>query len=229
MRDRTENQIMLAFIRHGATQANKERRYLGKTDESLSEEGIEILESYKMQKLYPDVEYLFTSPMKRCTETAKIIYPTLCPIVIPEWEEINFGRFEYRNYEELKDNAEYQEWLRSGGTLDFPEGESRKDFILRCKGGFIRMCHELSHVLAQKAAPCGDTSMLFGRNRVKKPALAGMIVHGGTIMSLLSLYGGKDYFDCQVSNGRGYVCRLTGVNGRTTQEDNLQIKVVAEI
>ncbi len=94
MRDRTENQIMLAFIRHGATQANKERRYLGKTDESLSEEGIEILESYKMQKLYPDVEYLFTSPMKRCTETAKIIYPTLCPIVIPEWEEINFGQFE---------------------------------------------------------------------------------------------------------------------------------------
>lgn len=35
---------MLVFIRHGATQANKERRYLGKTDESLSEEGIEILE-----------------------------------------------------------------------------------------------------------------------------------------------------------------------------------------
>ena len=194
MRDWTENQIMLVFIRHGATQANKERRYLGKTDESLSGEGIEILESFKMRKLYPDVEYLFTSPMKRCTETAKIIYPTLCPIIIPEWEEINFGR--------------------SNGTLNFPEGESRKDFILRCKGGFIKMCHELSQVFGQKA---------------KNPALVGMIVHGGTIMSLLSLYGGKDYFDCQVSNGRGYVCRLTGVNGRTTQEDNLQIKVVAEI
>ena len=214
MRDWTENQIMLVFIRHGATQANKERRYLGKTDESLSGEGIEILESFKMRKLYPDVEYLFTSPMKRCTETAKIIYPTLCPIIIPECEEINFGRFEYRNYEELKDDAQYQEWLRSNGTLNFPEGESRKDFILRCKGGFIKMCHELSQVFGQKA---------------KNPALVGMIVHGGTIMSLLSLYGGKDYFDCQVSNGRGYVCRLTGVNGRTTQEDNLQIKVVAEI
>ena len=151
MRDWTENQIMLVFIRHGATQANKERRYLGKTDESLSE---------------------------------------------------------------LKDDAQYQEWLRSNGTLNFPEGESRKDFILRCKGGFIKMCHELSQVFGQKA---------------KNPALVGMIVHGGTIMSLLSLYGGKDYFDCQVSNGRGYVCRLTGVNGRTTQEDNLQIKVVAEI
>ena len=51
MRDWTENQIMLVFIRHGATQANKERRYLGKTDESLSGEGIEILESFKMRKL----------------------------------------------------------------------------------------------------------------------------------------------------------------------------------
>lgn len=214
MRDWTENQIMLAFIRHGETQANKEHRYVGKTDESLSEEGIEILESYKMLKTYPDVEYLFTSPMKRCTQTAKIIYPTLCPIIIPEWEEINFGRFEYRNYEELKDDAKYQEWICSGGTLDFPEGESRKKFILRCKSGFIRMCNELSQAA--------------GRD-IKKPVLAGMIVHGGTIMSLLSLYGGTDYFDYQVLNGRGYVCRLTGVNDKTTQEEHIRIKVVAEI
>lgn len=214
MWDWTEDQIMMAFIRHGITQANKERRYLGKTDESLSEEGIEILKSYKKQKLYPDVECLFTSPMKRCIETAKIIYPALCPIIIPEWEEINFGRFEYRNYEELKDDTEYQKWLRSKGTLNFPEGESRKDFILRCKNGFIRMCNELSQVV--------------GRN-AKKPVSVGMIVHGGTIMSLLSLYSGSDYFHYQASNGRGYVCRVTGMNDKTTAEDNIQIKVAAEI
>lgn len=205
---------MLAFIRHGITQANKERRYLGKTDESLSEEGIAILEFYKMQKLYPDVEYLFTSPMKRCTETAEIIYPALCPIIIPEWEEINFGRFEYGNYEELKNDAQYQEWINSGGTLDFPEGESRNDFTLRCKRGFIRMCDELS---------------LATERNAKKSASAGMIVHGGIIMSLLSLYDGNDYFDYQVSNGRGYICRLTGVNDKTTQEDNIRIKVVTKI
>ena len=172
------------------------------------------MNSYKMQKLYPDVEYLFTSPMRRCMDTSKIIYPMLRPIIIPEWEEIHFGRFEYRNYEELKDDAEYQKWLRSGGTLDFPEGESRNDFALRCRRGFIRMCNELSQAAGQNT---------------KKPALVGMIVHGGTIMSLLSLYDGNDYFDYQVSNGRGYVCRLTGVNDRTVQEDNIQIKVVAKL
>ena len=114
----------------------------------------------------------------------------------------------------MKDDAEYQEWFRSGGTLDFPDGESRNDFALRCKCGFIRMCHELNHAFGQKE---------------KNPVIVGIIVHGGTIMSLLSLYGGKDYFDYQVSNGRGYVCRLTGVNGRATQEDNVLIKLVAEI
>lgn len=214
MRDRAENQVMLALIRHGATRANKERRYLGKTDESLSEEGTGLLESYKMLKTYPDVEYLFTSPMKRCKETAEIIYPTLSPIVIPEWEEIDFGRFEYRNYKELKDDADYQEWLQSGGTLDFPEGESRKDFQLRCRSGFIRMCNELSRAAGRDA---------------KKPASAGMIVHGGTIMALLSLYGGTGYFDYQASNGRGYICRLTGPNDILKQENHIRIEVAGEI
>ncbi len=215
MRDRTEDQIILALIRHGETQANKERRYLGKTDEALSEEGTEILKSYKMQKLYPDVEYLFTSPMKRCVDTAKIIYPALCPIMILEWEEIDFGRFEYRNYEELKDDAQYQEWIDSKGTLDFPEGESRKDFTLRCKSGLIRMCAALN---------------LAAEKNASKPVLAGVVVHGGTIMSLLSLYGGTGYFDYQVSNGRGYVCRLTGLKDRErVQGDTIRIKVVRKI
>ncbi len=69
MWNRAENQVTLALIRHGETQANKERRYLGKTDEALSESGIEILRSYKAQKCYPDIKYLFASPMKRCMET----------------------------------------------------------------------------------------------------------------------------------------------------------------
>lgn len=215
MRDRTEDQVMLALIRHGMTQANKERRYLGKTDEALSGEGIEILKSYKMQKLYPDVEYLFTSPMKRCLDTARIIYPLLRPIMIPEWEEIDFGRFEYRNYEELKDDAKYQEWLNSGGTLDFPEGESRDEFVLRCKSGFLRMC---------------DTLGLAEGGNASRSVRIGLIVHGGTIMSLLGLYGENDYFDYQAPNGRGYICRLEAADSRKeTQKDAIQLKVVAKI
>lgn len=210
MRNRTENQVKLVLIRHGETQANRERRYLGKTDESLSEGGTEALLSYKKRKRYPDVEYLFTSPMKRCMETAEILYPDICPVIIPEWEEIDFGRFEYKNYDDLKDDFQYQAWIDSGGSLDFPGGESKKDFILRCESGFIRMCNELrfSKAVEQNA---------------NYYITVGIIVHGGTIMALLSSYGGNNYFDYQVSNGGGCVCRMTGLGSSVQLRDIIKI------
>ena len=215
MRDWSENQITLAVIRHGETQANKEHRYLGKTDEPLSKNGMEALLSYQKRNIYPDVDYLFTSPMKRCIETAEILYPRLTPAIIPEWEEMDFGQFEYRNYEELKDDARYQAWIDSGGILAFPEGESRGKFILRCKKGLLRMCGELRRTAEQE---------------VPASLRVGMVVHGGTVMALLSSYSKKSYFDYQVSNGRGYLCRMENRYSETISEkNNLRIEVIREI
>lgn len=205
---------MLAMIRHGETQANKERRYLGKTDEPLSESGIGVLLSRKAQNVYPDVEYLFTSPMKRCVETAGILYPGICPLAIPEWEEMDFGKFEYKNFEELKGDKQYQAWIDSGGMLAFPKGESREEFVLRCKKGLLRM-YSILDQMAEKE----DGSIRVG-----------MIVHGGTIMALLSSYGGKDYFDYQVLNGRGYLCSMEEWQDETVPIGHrIQIRVVKEI
>lgn len=194
MRDRTEDQVTLVLIRHGETQANKERRYLGKTDVPLSESGREKLLRYQREKRYPEVQFLFVSPMKRCMETAQLLYPGLRPTVIPEWEEMDFGRFEYKNYTDLKNNPHYQAWIDSGGVLAFPEGESREQFTGRCERGFERMC---------------DMLRLIKRND-GEPVRAGVIVHGGTIMALLSGHGEKGYFDCQVPNGGGYLCGMRG-------------------
>ncbi|MCM1214725.1 MAG: histidine phosphatase family protein [Lachnospiraceae bacterium] len=207
MRNRAEDQITLVLIRHGETQANRERRYLGKTDESLSESGIESLLAYKREHGCPKVDCLFSSPMKRCLETAEILYPDICPMVIPEWEEMDFGQFEYKNYQELKDDSRYQAWIDSGGVLDFPEGESRAHFIARCERGFERMCARLRR-MAQDAN---------GSIR------AGMIVHGGTIMALMSSHGEKAYFDYQVSNGKGFVCRMKGWGNSARIEDEVRI------
>jgi hypothetical protein len=35
-----------------------------------------------------------------------------------------------------------------------------------------------------------------------------MVVHGGTIMMLISQYYGGEYFDYQVANGKGYICKV---------------------
>ncbi len=77
MRNRPENQIeiRLTLIRHGATLSNKEGRYLGKTDEALSPEGIGMLKKAVTGGNYPTADLLFSGPMKRCLETAQILYP----------------------------------------------------------------------------------------------------------------------------------------------------------
>lgn len=200
MRNWSENQITFVLIRHGVTKSNREQRYLGKTEESLSEDGVKDLLEYKNKNRYPNVEYVFTSPMKRCVETAEILYPNVKNIVIPEWEEMDFGAFEGKNYMELKDDRRYQLWIDSNGTLPFPEGESREEFILRCERGFYKMIKELCQLIEKDGS---------------QPKTIGMIVHGGTIMALLSLYYGGEYFDYQVSNGGGYVCTLKKWSGKT--------------
>lgn len=189
MRNRTENQIKLVLLRHGATKANQEHRYLGRTDEALTEEGREELLENKKKNCYPGVDILFSGPMTRCLQTAELLYPELCPVTIPEWREIDFGAFEGKNYKELNGNPEYQAWIDSGGTLPFPGGESREAFLSRCVAGFDRMRKHLAAV-TEKASD--------------KPCTAGIIVHGGTIMALLSQYYGGEYFDYQVQNGSGY-------------------------
>lgn len=230
MRNRAENQIILALIRHGETKANAQRRYLGKTDEPLSKCGIGRLLSYKEQAIYPAAAYLFTSPMKRCMETAEILYPDLEPVPIPEWEEMDFGRFEYKNYEELKGDVSYQRWIDSGGVMDFPDGESRAAFVQRCKSGFERMCRAILTAQTERRTECAG-----------EPVRVSAIVHGGTIMALLSAYGkGRQrdaYFDYQTENGRGYLCRADICNqnaalpeGKETESEmEIQIKEIEEI
>lgn len=72
MRNRTEIKVMLSLLRHGATPANREHRYLGKTDEALSEEGrAELL----LKKKEIPAELLLVSPMLRCRQTAEILFP----------------------------------------------------------------------------------------------------------------------------------------------------------
>lgn len=194
MWDRSENQITLVLIRHGATKSNEERRYLGKTDESLSKEGEQQLVEYKKMHLYPNIDFLFTSPMKRCIQTADILYPELQLVQMKEWEEMDFGVFEGKNYIELQEDKRYQAWIDSNGTLPFPEGESREEFTIRCDKGFQEMIEKVKQIKEE------------GHKTI------GVIVHGGTIMAMLSRYGKGDYFDYQVANGRGYVCTVKNYN-----------------
>ena len=210
MRNRPENQIetrtgvrtgdqteiRLTLIRHGATLSNKEGRYLGKSDESLSPEGIGILEKAVTDGHYPAADLLFSGSMKRCLETAQILYPGQAPILIPEWTEMDFGTFEGHNYKELSGDPDYQRWIDSGGTLPFPEGESREEFIRRSIAGYENMLRYMKSIW-ERSAVSGQSDRSVSA-----------VVHGGTIMALLSHFLGGEYFNYQVKCGQGYSGRL---------------------
>ena len=73
MSDTTTNQVEIVLIRHGKTEGNKEKRYIGRTDQPLSEEGIVGIKENLGR--YPSVEKVYASPMKRTRQTAELIYP----------------------------------------------------------------------------------------------------------------------------------------------------------
>ena len=105
--------MKLIFIRHGKTAGNLERRYIGRTNEPLCDEGIaEIL-----GKEYPDADIVVASPMKRCVQTAELIYPHKEIKLMPSLRETDFGDFEGLNYEQLCNVISYRSWIEGGGTI----------------------------------------------------------------------------------------------------------------
>ena len=172
----------ITLVRHGQTKGNSEKRYIGITDEPLSEEGrLQIL-----GKSYPEAQIVFASPLLRCQETARLIYPQKEIHIIEDFRETDFGLFEGKNYKELSGNLLYQKWIDSNGTMDFPEGESREDADNRFLKGF---------------------ELLLEESRDYKEVVA--IVHGGTIMAILSKLFGGDYYSYHVENGEGYTFDLS--------------------
>lgn len=169
----------ILLLRHGATPGNLQHRYIGRTDEALSQPGRAAL----AQRRVPEADVLYVSPLLRCRQTAELLYPGMEQHIVPQLRECDFGAFENKNYQELAGDPRYQAWVDSGGVLPFPGGESLAAFQQRCLDAFWQTVEN---------APPG-----------KRLAF---VVHGGTIMAVL---GGcaqpkREYFNWQVKNGCGY-------------------------
>lgn len=179
----------LWLIRHGKTKGNTEHRYVGTVDEPLCDVGIRELSELKAATAYPAPETVYVSPMIRCRQTARILFPEADQIVIPGMEECDFGDFEYKNYEEMNGYPVYQEWIDSGGKAGFPGGESMEDFSDRIGEAFERMLREVS--------PDDEGPVV-------------LVCHGGSIMAILDRYSQphKDYFEWQAPNGLGFTAEL---------------------
>ena len=130
--------MQIVFIRHSMTAGNLERRYIGcRTDEPLCEAGISLAQqkTAEIRQTFPMPEVVLTSPMRRCVQTAEILFPDTPREIVYGLQECDFGDFEGKNYAELSGDPAYQAWIDSGGTLAFPGGESRAAFFAAMLSG----------------------------------------------------------------------------------------------
>jgi len=116
------------LIRHGQIDYGSEKRYIGITDLPLSNTGIGQVIRLKEYFSGIEIEKAFTSPLKRCMQTAEIIFAgcNTNRIVLDELKEINLGEWENQTIDYIKDHF-HEMYDKRGSNMDVfipPGGES---------------------------------------------------------------------------------------------------------
>ena len=187
--------MKIYFIRHGKTPGNLLKRFIGgRTDQSLCEAGKAELTDLKDAKLYPAAKRVYVSPMRRCRETAAILFPLAEQVVVEEMREMDFGIFENKSHDDMKHDSEYKTWLSTMCEGPVPNGENKESFTSRCTDAFL--------TIARGWKPAEEA----------EPAV--FVVHGGTIMAILSrlVKSDRQYYQWYTENGHGYLCDWDGTS-----------------
>ncbi|MBQ8515663.1 MAG: histidine phosphatase family protein [Ruminococcus sp.] len=182
--------LHLSLIRHGRTDANDQGIYIGRTDYPLSEKGIAELYNKMDEFVYPSVAKVYSSPLRRCTETAEILFPEKDIQCIDELIEMNLGQFDGKSADELIDLPEFKEWLKGGAECAPPEGESVADIQLRI---FKALAIIIKDMMENDLRHCA------------------VVTHGGIISNMVAGFGlpKVDPKELQAAFGEGYDIHIT--------------------
>ena len=111
----------LFFVRHGKTEMNKERRWSGRTDCNLSDEGKLLTKSAFESYSENDFDVYFCSPLKRTRQTLDCIVSGQTPIVDSRIIERDFGDWEGQPFSIIDDETTE---LYIQGKVQPPNGET---------------------------------------------------------------------------------------------------------
>jgi alpha-ribazole phosphatase len=169
----------LILLRHGATAGNLLHQYIGITDLPLAQEGIAQASAVRSQLPTPDL--ICSSPAIRCQQTAGLIWPDSPITLVSGLRETDFGLFEGKTWQELKDDPRYRAWI--DGVGECPGGEPRQAVTQR-----IRAAWDQCYALAQK----------------QQVSTLAVVTHGGVIMELMNGHLGGTFYDWQTSLCQGW-------------------------
>lgn len=177
--------VGITLIRHGMTKENERSAYIGWSDSPLSEKGRDKVESYSELWKNNSIEYVFSSDLVRCVETANILFPHQPLQKIRNLREMNFGKWEKKTYEELKNIPAYREWLDHMFVSGPDDGEDFPTFSKRVEAAFAEVKHNMLEDALTDVA---------------------VVTHGGVIRCLLTMLvnSNKTFFDWKIPYGSGY-------------------------
>ncbi|WP_245583024.1 histidine phosphatase family protein [Paenibacillus daejeonensis] len=174
----------LLLLRHGQTRWNKERRYLGRTNQPLSPEGIQGLEPVRAWLQGRRLACTYCSDLLRARQTLDVLeldYPGEISYE-PRLRELDFGVWEGKTYNDLQHDEQYRQWLDDPSTITPPGGESLVDFR-------ARVTSWLAEVQQRQYGHSTELPIL-------------VVAHGGSIRMLVSLLQpGHAFWDIEVPTG----------------------------
>ncbi len=176
--------MKLILFRHGKTAANERHLYCGATDLPLSELGRAELRAIRASGALPSLEgfRVIVSGALRCRETLFELYGDVPFEVDPAFREMDFGDFEMRSYEEMKNDPAYIAWITGDNEANVaPHGESGLEMRARVLAALDRLLQE------------GRPAALF--------------THGGPIAAIMERLFPQEHktrYDWQPQPGRGY-------------------------
>ncbi|MCM3131152.1 histidine phosphatase family protein [Paenibacillus polysaccharolyticus] len=177
----------IVLIRHGTTQWNVEKKYLGHTDMGLLPDAQEELAQLREQCRELIWDAVYCSDLLRCRQTLAHIAPQLIEQAKfdSRLRENDFGQWEGLNYEQLKDNSLYRSWIDDPQKVIPPEGESWQTFAERMDS----FLHE----------------QIWSEHSHK----ALIVTHGGVIRYMMSrLINGVGFWDTHVIPGQAIQVQL---------------------
>lgn len=166
------NALTIHLIRHGKTQANIDRKYIGHTDEPLV--------NWQALDMPIQTKKVYGSDLIRCEQTAYLYFPEAEYVAVSNLRELNFGQFEMKTYEQLKNEPYYREWIADPENVTPLDGESFQHFQMRVFSALTDIINE--------------------------PGTYTFIIHGGVIRVWLAAFLHRQFQDVTAKHETLYTC-----------------------
>jgi broad specificity phosphatase PhoE len=125
-----EKSLQIVLIRHGQTEWNAEKRFLGKSDIPLDQVGHQQARNFASSLSF-SFDAVYTSPLARASQTAQYLQPAAT--VVPTLQELDQGDLEGMvGMDALQKYPEFfAAWASDPSQLPVPGGESMEQCRIR--------------------------------------------------------------------------------------------------